>query len=104
MTTDIVSKSPLQPSNNQQTDWLDFDLENDPIPDVNLVENLAQIEKENSTLPSTKQNQTKDLEVKNTTNNINVSNIANNISRNNPFPGMYFPNSTVTINFNNYTK
>ena len=77
----VPVEKPSVPINLDQ-DWLDT------ISDNNLVEALTQIESISQNLNQQPSKQ-----------NINVSNIAN-IQKNPMLPGMYFPNSTVTINYN----
>ena len=83
------------------TDWLEVDPEDDQLSYVNLLEILGNIEKENAHLVP-KNSPNKMLQPTTNTNTINISNVSN-VQRALSFPGMYFPNSNVTINYiNNY--
>ena len=74
-----------------------FDDEND-IPDEEIINVLTQIEESNRAVQP-QQNENSDL-IQNT---INVANVAN-VNRAPMLPQKYFPNSTVTINYNFASK
>ena len=75
-----------------EIDWLEIN--DNQISDNQLLDVLNQIENANANQPVSEPK---------TTNNINVNSVSN-IQTIPNFPGMYFPGSTVTINFNNYSK
>ena len=106
---ETISKPPEDPSINEGaaspegTESLEF-------PEIDIPENqllaiLTQIEKENEEIekkaPEEKQNPPTDDKPKENK-VLQVSNVSNVSNRNQMFPGMYFPHSNVTINYNIY--
>ena len=76
-------------------DFLEMDLQNNYISDTALVDVLNTLENQNQIEPQMTQNQ-----ITATTTNYNVANVANIQNKLPNLPSMFFPNSTITINYN----
>ena len=91
---------PSPPSNDQNDvpnldlipDWLELD-------DSNLVDIMTEIEKYISQIVSQNSKPTQVMEIAGPSNTINFSSV-NNVQKSPFIPGMYFPHSNVTINYN----
>ena len=95
------------PLPSENIDWLEIYAETADFPDDKLLNILENREKENAQLiPKNNANVAENSTLPSSTqNNISVSNVSN-IQWASSFPGMYFPHSNVTINYNinNYSK
>ena len=93
--TVVTVSNPTENNNSTKNlDWLEIDLQD--ISDDKLVDVLTQIENQNQQLVQATNTNTQITGTKNTINVNSVSNV------NKPLfsPGVYFPHSSVTINYN----